>query len=97
MIKDALEYIVKTGVASKTETIVPSPVHLKPYRTFDEIDQPESDFIFRIQSDKFDGITCALFSADGGAWKTEAKQRIKEYLSNELSDLIEKGKIIILA
>lgn len=33
----------------------------------------------------------------GGAWKTEAKQSIKEYLSNELSDLIEKGKIIILA
>ena len=88
---------VKTGVASKTETIVPSPVHLKPYRTFDEIDQPESDFIFRIKSDKFDGITCALFSADGGAWRTEAKQRIKEYLNNELSDLIEKGKIIILA
>lgn len=88
---------VKTGVASKTETIVPSPVHLKPYRTFDEIDQPESDFIFRIKSDKFSGITCALFSADGGAWKTEAKQSIKEYLSNELSDLIEKGKIIILA
>lgn len=83
--------------ASKTETIVPSPVHLKPYRTFDEIDQPESDFIFRVQSNKFDGITCALFSADGGAWKTEAKQRIKEYLSNELSDLIKDGRIIILA
>lgn len=88
---------VKTGVASKTETIVPSPVHLKPYRTFNEIDQPESDFIFRVKSDKFDGITCALFSADGGAWNTEAKQSIKEYLSNELSDLIETGRIIILA
>lgn len=37
---------VKTGVASKTETIVPSPVHLKPYRTFDEIDQPGIRFYF---------------------------------------------------
>lgn len=108
MIKDALEYIVEMKKPNITEIggqtysdkkleIVPSPVHLKPYRTFDEIDQPESDFIFRIKSDKFDGITCALFSADGGAWITEAKQRIKEYLRNELSDLIEKGKIIILA
>lgn len=88
---------VKTGVASKTEAIVPSPVHLKPYRTFTEIDQPKSDFIFRIQSNKYDGITCALFSADGGAWKMVAKQRIKEYLSNELSELVERGNIIILA
>lgn len=88
---------VKTGVASKVETIVPSPVHLKPYRTFSEVEQPESDFIFRVKSDKFDGITCALFTADGGAWKIEAKKRIKEYLSNELSDLVEEGRIIILA
>lgn len=77
---------VKKGIASKTEAIVPSPALLKPYRTFVEIDQPESNFIFRMKEDKYDGICCALYEADGGAWKAEAVQRIKAYLEEALKD-----------
>lgn len=29
-------------------------------------------FRFRMKQDKYDGITCGLFEADGGAWKIEA-------------------------
>ena len=55
---------------------------LRPYRTFTEVVQPASDFIFRMKEDR--GITCALFEADGGAWKNAAMKNIKEYLEFEL-------------
>ena len=73
---------VRQGIASKTDAVVPNPVKLKPYRTFTEVAQPVSDFIFRMREDR--GITCALFEADGGAWKNAAMKSIKEYLEFEL-------------
>lgn len=77
---------IKTGIASKAAAIVPNPVTLKPYRTFLEVDQPASDFIFRMK--EYSGsIGCALFEADGGAWKIEAMQNIKMYLQKELEGL----------
>ena len=57
---------VKTGIASKGEAIVPNPVKLRPYRTFLEVEQPASEFIFRVKQNKYDGISCAIFEADGG-------------------------------
>lgn len=77
---------IKTGIASKGEAIVPNPVKLKAYRTFIEVDQPVSQYIFRLKQDKYDGVVCALFEADGGAWKLEAMQNIKAYLEEQLSD-----------
>ena len=85
---------IKTGLASKTEAVVPSPAQLKPYRTFVEVDQPVSSYIFRMKQDKYDGIQCALFEADGGAWKIKAMEQIKLYLMEQLVDFPE---IIILA
>ena len=85
---------VKTGIVSKGEALVPSPVSLKPYRTFIEVDQPLSSFIFRMKQDKYDGIQCALFEADGGAWKIEAMKNIKAYLEEQLADA---AGIIIIA
>lgn len=82
---------IKTGIASKGEAIVPNPVHLKPYRTFIEVEQPWSKFIFRMQGDR--GVMCGLFEADGGAWKIEAMKAIKEYLERQLSDV--DGFVII--
>lgn len=77
---------VKTGIASKGEAIVPNPVKLRPYRTFLEVKQPKSEFIFRMKQDKHDGVYCAIFEADGGAWQMEATKEIKEYLQFELAD-----------
>lgn len=77
---------VKTGIASKGDAIVPNPVRLRPYRTFLEVEQPASEFIFRMKQDKYDGISCAIFEADGGAWQMAATKSIKEYLQFELSD-----------
>jgi hypothetical protein len=77
---------VKTGIASKGDALVPSPVALVPFRTFVEVQQPLSSFVFRMKQDKYDGINCALFEADGGAWKISAMTGIKAYLENELSE-----------
>ena len=77
---------VKTGLASKTDAIVPNPVSLRPYRTFLEVEQPKSDFIFRMKQDKYDGVQCAIFEADGGACQNAATKAVKNYLEYELVD-----------
>lgn len=80
---------IKTGIASKGDAIVPSPCTLRPYRTFLEVEQPASQFVFRMKGDSC--ITCALFEADGGAWKMGAMENIRTYLENSLdgvSDII---------
>lgn len=75
--------VIKTGIASVGEAIVPNPVTLAPYRTFPEVEQPLSKFIFRMQ----EGPRAALFEADGGAWRNQAIFNIKQYLENELKEL----------
>lgn len=84
---------IKTGIASKGEALIPNPVKLKPYRTFLEVEQPESEFIFRMKEGPF-GILCAIFEADGGAWRMEAVQNIKSYLCEKLA---EKPQFTIIA
>lgn len=76
---------IKKGVTSLSEVEVPSPCMLMPYRTFTEVEQPMSSFIFRVRDDeRCGGVACALYEADGGAWKNEAKANIKEFLEEHL-------------
>lgn len=84
---------VKTGVATVDDVVVPNPVSLAPYRTFLEVEQPASDFIFRMK----DGPKGAIFEADGGAWRNEAINNISEFLAEQLTEEIESGKITIIA
>ena len=74
---------IKTGVASVGQAVVPNPVTLAPFRTFPEIEQPLSKFIFRMQ----EGPRAAIFEADGGAWRNEAMRKIKAYLEEELKEI----------
>lgn len=74
---------IKVGVSSVAEVKIPNPVILAPFRTFPEIEQPESKFIFRMQS----GPQAALYEADGGAWRNVAMESIKEYLKARLEGL----------
>jgi len=69
--------VAKQGAVLVAEVPVPNPVTLAPYRTFREVAQPESRFILRLRSG---GPTCALFEADGGAWKLEAVALVKTWL-----------------
>lgn len=85
---------VKTGIASKGDAIVPNPVKLRPYRTFMEVEQPESAFVFRMKESDRGGIMCAIFEADGGAWKNAAMNNIEEYLKHELKGY---GQYIVIS
>ena len=73
--------VVRKGIALKDNRTINPIVKLKPYRTFAEIDQPESEFLLRLS----DGANVALYEADGGAWKLEARKRIADYLREALS------------
>ena len=72
---------VKKGVSGALvgkENVKPI-VRLSPYRTFREIEQPESQFLLRIKTEN--GIPyVALFEADGGQWRNEARTAIAEFL-----------------
>jgi len=39
----------------------------------------------------------AIFEADGGAWKNEAMNSIKEYLEDKFSDEVSNGHIVVIA
>lgn len=83
---------IKEG-ATLSKAEVPSPAELRPYRTFLEVDQPSSPFVFRINRRG----ECALFEADGGIWKHEAMENVSQYLANELKELIDSGSLTIIA
>ena len=71
-----------SGIARVEDVPVPNPVELMPYRTFREVTQPTSTFILRLKPGRDGALpTCALFEADGGAWKLRAIQSIAAYLT----------------
>lgn len=75
---------ISKGIAGKEDVIVPNPVTLKPYRTFLEVDQPESRFIFRIGEAGDGSPVFKLVEADGGIWKYDAVDRIKAFIKGNL-------------
>lgn len=83
---------VKAGVALKERVEVRPRVKLQPFRTFFEVEQPESEFLIRILPEE----QIRILQADGGMWKMTAKRNIKEYFENELSDLIHNGRVIVM-
>ena len=89
---------VKTGITSKVDAKVPNPVVLQAYRTFIEVEQPTSKYIFRMKGDKYDStVKCGLYEADGGAWEIDAMKNIKEYLQKELKDELKAKTHIIIS
>lgn len=80
------EVTAKTGTSlSKTLNVKPR-VTLSPFRTFREIEQPASEFVFRVRKSTRGTPELALFEADGGAWKLTAMKSIAEYLKNAIAN-----------
>lgn len=73
----------RAGVARVQNVDLPNPVTLRPYRTFQDIEQPEGLFVLRIQAGKDEGPKCKLVEADGGAWKNKAIWLIRDYLAEK--------------
>ncbi len=74
-----------TGIATKADVIVPNPVELVPYRTFQEVGQPASKFVFRIGDKEVPAFK--IVEAEGGIWKNEAISNIKTFLMEHLSNM----------
>lgn len=87
---------VKQGVTMANEKVVPNPITLKPFRTFTEVAQPESPFVFRLRNGHRDETEAALFEADGGAWRNAARLDIAAYLKAELKAQIKENRILII-
>ena len=82
----------RQGVAINAIVEVKPIVMLRPFRTFLEVEQPESEFLLRVDPEK--GI--GFFEADGGIWKLEAKRNIADYFKANLADLIDDGKVVVM-
>ena len=80
----------KSGVSLQTNEAIRPIVKLRPYRTFQEVEQPESTFLIRI-NDR--GIS--FIEADGGMWRLTARNTIKAFLEENLAAEIESGKLVV--
>ena len=80
---------IKQGITQRADAQVPSPVVLEPYRIYPELDQVESAFKLRMKRPRGDQEPkCALFQCDGGAWISEARERIYDYIKKNLPGII---------
>lgn len=71
---------LRSGVVLAERATLKPIVDLAPYRTFAEVQQPVSKFLFRVKQQKDQPPACALFEADGGRWRLDAVQKIKAWL-----------------
>lgn len=86
----ATTVVTKKGIDLQSNQTIRPIVSLRPYRTFQEVEQPESVFLIRI-NDR--GIT--FLEADGGMWKLKARETVKAYLEERLSEEVQNGCVII--
>lgn len=64
---------------------------------FLEVPQPASDFVFRISEGRGGAPAFKLVAADGGLWKSQAVDNVKNYLVKALADVPDREKITIIA
>lgn len=83
--------MTQKGVALQQNQTIRPLVRLRPYRTFQEVEQPEGLFLIRIDEH---GIT--FTEADGGMWRLTARKTVREYLATELAPEIESGDVKIM-
>jgi len=87
----ATTVVTQKGVALQENQKIRPLVKLRPYRTFQEVEQPEGLFLIRIDER---GIT--FTEADGGMWKLTARKTVADYLKDALAAEIEHGDIKVM-
>ena len=78
------------GVALQSNEQIRPIITLKPYRTFQEVEHPESIFLIRVNER---GIT--FTEADGGMWKLKARQTVKVFLEEQLAEEVAGNSVYI--
>ncbi len=86
----ATSIVTQKGISMQQNTTIKPIVKLRPYRTFQEVEQPEGLFLIRINER---GIT--FTEADGGMWKLEARKTVAAYLTEALADEIADGAVVV--
>lgn len=82
----------RSGIALNSMVKIEPRVTLQPFRTFIEVEQPESEFLLRINERGEIGF----FPADGGVWKLEAARNVAGYFEEALEDLIGTGAVVVI-
>lgn len=82
----------RSGISLKVKENIRPRLKLIPYRTFTEVEQPESEFLTRVDGEGRIG----WFEADGGAWMLAAKDKIADYFTQSLSDEVNGGKVVVM-
>lgn len=86
----ATSVVTKKGIDLQSNQAIRPIIALKPYRTFQEVEQPASQFHIRV-SDR--GIS--FIEADGGMWKLAARETIKAYLEEAFAAEIQEGAVVV--
>lgn len=86
----ATSVVTQSGVALQSNQKIRPIIKLRPYRTFQEVEQPESLFLIRVNER---GIK--FVEADGGMWKLSARESVKAWLESSLEDLVLDGSVVI--
>lgn len=87
----ATSIVTKRGIDLQNNETIKPIIKLRPYRTFQEVEQPESQFLIRINERNI-----TFIEADGGMWKLEARNTIKKYLEDALKNEIEAMRVIVV-
>lgn len=82
----------RQGISLKNYERLKTRIPLVPYRTFTEVEQPESEFILRLDENGRVG----LIEADGGKWKMTAKERICSYFETALKEEIAQNNVVVM-
>ena len=87
----ATSVVTKKGIDLQSNAAIRPIVSLKPYRTFQEVEQPASDFLIRVNER---GI---LFTeADGGMWRLAARNTIKAFFEAAFASEIQSGDVVVM-
>lgn len=87
----ATNVVTSKGISLQQNQAIKPIVSLRPYRTFQEVEQPESLFLIRVSE-----RSIKFIEADGGMWKLKARQTVKEFLENALKDEVESGHVVVM-
>jgi hypothetical protein len=72
----------RKGLVAPGKQDTPEIVHLRPFQTFPNIDQPSVPFLLRLDGERHSAM---LTACDGGLWQNTAIESIKAFLTPELT------------
>lgn len=79
---------LKNRIGRKNSGMIEPYVKLRAYRTFREVEQPESTYLLRIGKGH-DGPVVTLHEASGYQWKIAATDAVYEYVKERVGDSVQ--------